>query len=367
MYSSSTSSSPQGSMGSSGGGGGGGNGNGNGGLMRYGSAPSSILNSAVDSVIGATREFSALGAPNHHNPTAHFFPSESAAMANQNDAASRRNSGTSTREELGKLTANTTIGLQPSYGFGGGGGGGSSSLARHSSSPAGFLNQLASVAAVENNNGFSITRGIGSYNAKGVAESGRSRLNPQLSFTGQQSTAANLSRISEDHNNAGPSDNDRRKSSRSYSAASGSGSGSGSGGGYGALGSWDQTHPIIFSVAQPNGAHNIDSQFHFSMSQEMASMDKLLNIPQDSVTCKIRAKRGFATHPRSIAERERRTRISGKLKKLQDLVPNMDKQTSYADMLDLAVQHIKTLQNQVQKLHTELDSCTCGCKKTRDS
>ncbi|EYU32724.1 hypothetical protein MIMGU_mgv1a0140321mg, partial [Erythranthe guttata] len=64
---------------------------------------------------------------------------------------------------------------------------------------------------------------------------------------------------------------------------------------------------------------------------------------------------------------ERRTRISGKLKKLQDLVPNMDKQTSYADMLDLAVQHIKTLQNQVQKLHTELDSCTCGCKKTRDS
>jgi hypothetical protein len=27
------------------------------------------------------------------------------------------------------------------------------------------------------------------------------------------------------------------------------------------------------------------------------------NIPQDSVPCKIRAKRGCATHPRSIAER----------------------------------------------------------------
>lgn len=36
---------------------------------------------------------------------------------------------------------------------------------------------------------------------------------------------------------------------------------------------------------------------------EMSSMDKLLNIPQDSVACKIRAKRGCATHPRSIAER----------------------------------------------------------------
>lgn len=55
------------------------------------------------------------------------------------------------------------------------------------------------------------------------------------------------------------------------------------------------------------------------------SLEKLLYIPRDSVPCKIRAKRGCATHPRSIAERQRRTRISGKLKKLQDLVSNMDK------------------------------------------
>ena len=46
---------------------------------------------------------------------------------------------------------------------------------------------------------------------------------------------------------------------------------------------------------------------------------------QDQVAFKVRAKRGCATHPRSIAERERRTRISEKLRKLQDLVPNMDK------------------------------------------
>lgn len=46
--------------------------------------------------------------------------------------------------------------------------------------------------------------------------------------------------------------------------------------------------------------------FQYSLPQttlEMASMEKLLNIPEDSVPCKIRAKRGFATHPRSIAER----------------------------------------------------------------
>lgn len=47
-------------------------------------------------------------------------------------------------------------------------------------------------------------------------------------------------------------------------------------------------------------------QFQFGLSQtalEMASMDRLLHIPEDSVPCKIRAKRGCATHPRSIAER----------------------------------------------------------------
>ncbi|XAR57482.1 hypothetical protein NMG60_11025642 [Bertholletia excelsa] len=51
-------------------------------------------------------------------------------------------------------------------------------------------------------------------------------------------------------------------------------------------------------------------------------MDKLL---EDSVPCRVRAKRGCATHPRSIAERVRRTRISDRLRKLQELVPNMDK------------------------------------------
>jgi hypothetical protein len=95
----------------------------------------------------------------------------------------------------------------------------------------------------------------------------------------------------------------------------------------------------------------------------MNYMDNFMQLPEDSVPCKIRAKRGCATHPRSIAERERRTRISGKLKKLQDLVPNMDKQTSYSDMLDLAVQHIKGLQHQLQNLKKDQENCTCGCSE----
>nr|GMD84419.1 transcription factor bHLH130-like [Ipomoea batatas] len=75
------------------------------------------------------------------------------------------------------------------------------------------------------------------------------------------------------------------------------------------------------------------------------SLPKTLKL-QESVPCKIRAKRGCATHPRSIAERVRRTRISERMRKLQELVPNMDKQTNTADMLDLAVEYIKDLQKQ---------------------
>lgn len=37
----------------------------------------------------------------------------------------------------------------------------------------------------------------------------------------------------------------------------------------------------------------------------MASVERFLQLQQDSVPCKVRAKRGCATHPRSIAERVR--------------------------------------------------------------
>lgn len=46
-----------------------------------------------------------------------------------------------------------------------------------------------------------------------------------------------------------------------------------------------------------------------------------------------------------------------------DFLNNLQ-QTSYADMLDFAVQHIKGLQNEVEKLHKEMENCTCGCEKS---
>lgn len=89
-------------------------------------------------------------------------------------------------------------------------------------------------------------------------------------------------------------------------------------------------------------------------------MDKLL---EESVPCKIRAKRGCATHPRSIAERVRRTRISDRIRKLQELVPNMDKQTNTADMLEEAVDYVKFLQRQIQELTEQQRKCKCMAKE----
>ncbi|KAL6961973.1 hypothetical protein U1Q18_036931 [Sarracenia purpurea var. burkii] len=87
-----------------------------------------------------------------------------------------------------------------------------------------------------------------------------------------------------------------------------------------------------------------------------AEMERLF---EDSVPCRVRAKRGCATHPRSIAERVRRTRISDRIRKLQELVPNMDKQTNTADMLEEAVEYVKFLQKQIQELMENQKNCKC--------
>ncbi|KAK9287672.1 hypothetical protein L1049_016110 [Liquidambar formosana] len=313
--------------------------------------PGSLLTTAVDSIIGTNQEFSTLGSQammGHH----HYFSGDSSSLTSESTCRVNPNASPDPKNSKGVSTA----GLQKSYGLneigtsgsdeGGGVGSSSSSLVRHSSLPAGFLNHLTS-----DNAGFSLTRGTGSYNYQVGGSSGGhgiSRLKPQLSFTRQDSPLSQISEVSENVVDGIDSNNGHRDGSHSYAPNSF------------AMESWDNTNSIVFSgppckrTKNINGdilncLNGIESQLSLPQTTlEMATVEKLLHIPEDSVPCKIRARRGFATHPRSIAERERRTRISGKLKKLQDLVPNMDKQTSYADMLDLAVQHIKGLQNHVQ-------------------
>ncbi|KAI4333129.1 hypothetical protein L6164_017972 [Bauhinia variegata] len=63
--------------------------------------------------------------------------------------------------------------------------------------------------------------------------------------------------------------------------------------------------------------------------------------------------------------RVRRTRISERIQKLHDFFPKSDKQTSTADMLDLAVDYIKELQNQVKMLTETKAKCPCSSLKSR--
>nr|GMD39760.1 transcription factor bHLH130-like [Ipomoea batatas] len=109
------------------------------------------------------------------------------------------------------------------------------------------------------------------------------------------------------------------------------------------------------NLSHPLGLQKTDSA-------AISAMEKLSHFP-DTVPWNIRAKRGCATHPRSIAERVRRTRISERMRKLQELVPNMDKQTNTADMLDFAVEYIKDLQRQYKTLADCRDKCKCSAMK----
>ncbi|XP_057959695.1 transcription factor bHLH128-like [Malania oleifera] len=355
-----------------------------GGLTRYGSAPESLLTAAIDSALESTaRHFSPL--ESRTALAGQYFSGDRSSLTS--DSSCKVSSLPSDPHQYKGTTTKAAVkpGLQRSYGLNEvdvgdfatatnlksaatcDGGGGSSSLIRHSSSPAGFLSHLAA-----DTGGFFLTRGSGGYNnntqcgSRSSGGNGISRLKSQMSFTGQES----LSQISEGNENIVDcinSENGHRKSTHSYATASASF----------AMDSWDDstaTNSIVFSAPPTkrakltsgdilDGFSALESQFSLpETALEMAAVEHLLQIPEDSIPCKVRAKRGCATHPRSIAERERRTRITGKLKKLQELVPNMDKQTSYADMLDLAVHHIKSLQDQVQKINEELDYCTCGCK-----
>ncbi|KAI7731904.1 hypothetical protein M8C21_027225 [Ambrosia artemisiifolia] len=64
---------------------------------------------------------------------------------------------------------------------------------------------------------------------------------------------------------------------------------------------------------------------------------------------RVRARRGQATDPHSIAERLRRERIAERMKALQELVPNANK-ADKATMLDDIIEYVKFLQLQVKVL-----------------
>ncbi|KAJ0095982.1 hypothetical protein Patl1_17241 [Pistacia atlantica] len=253
------------------------------------------------------------------------------------------------------------------------GAGNGSNLARQNSSPPGLFSNLGV------DNGFNVMRDVGCFRASngtnGEASPSGSRLNNRINFSSGSSSRLmpQIGEIgSQSMGTSSPEKNlvSNNGSTRQYMSNF-------------STDSWDDTSFSGLNRARDHdgsmffGLSTLETQngnsghqptrltHHLSLpktSAEMATVEKLLQF-QGSVPCKIRAKRGCATHPRSIAERVRRTRISERMRKLQELFPNMDKQTNTADMLDLAVEYIKNLQKEVKTLMDTRSKCKCSSKQ----
>ncbi|XP_050238600.1 transcription factor UNE12-like [Mercurialis annua] len=98
------------------------------------------------------------------------------------------------------------------------------------------------------------------------------------------------------------------------------------------------------TIARPNNP-NIKNVFH---GQPMTSSVAATPHPP-IMRPRVRARRGQATDPHSIAERLRRERIAERIRALQDLVPSVNK-TDRAAMLDEIVDYVKFLRLQVKVL-----------------
>uniref|UniRef100_A0ACD5YEF5 Uncharacterized protein n=1 Tax=Avena sativa TaxID=4498 RepID=A0ACD5YEF5_AVESA len=348
------------------------------GLLRYRSAPSTLLGDVCGDFLPATGAGAGHrpgGSPDHAAdtvfarflsdqprpaaaPGGHFATDTAASMASRQLMYQSQQQMAAME---GLFRTASSGGTDPADAATGGGNNG---LLRQSSSPAGFINHLN----MDNGYGNMLRTGMGG----GGYRNGDARLKGQLSFSSRQgSVMSQISEMVSEELGGGGSDDDEAGSN-----------GAPRGGPYGGIipgypmgaspGGWDEPSPspspsLPLSdglsagptkrprdpAAAKNGAsRQLKQQFSLPAasgkpSPEMAAIEKFLQF-QDSVPCKIRAKRGCATHPRSIAERVRRTKISDRIRKLQELVPNMEKQTNTSDMLDLAVDYIKELQMQVK-------------------
>ncbi|XVF79594.1 hypothetical protein PTKIN_Ptkin15bG0001700 [Pterospermum kingtungense] len=273
--------------------------------------------------------------------------------------------------------ANTVNSIESSFGFGSSlglensmqaklGNGHSSNLVRQSSSPAEFFSNLSL------DNGFNAIRKVSTFQAcSGTNDETTPTGNlydSHISFSsGPSSCSRPMARIDEVENESGRVSGAENRSL---------GNSNGSNGHFIPnlrTDSWNMLKRARESsdgdLFQNCKDRSTALTHHLSLPKtcaEMAVVQKLWQF-QGSVPCKTRAKRGCATHPRSIAERVRRTRISERMRKLQGLFPNMDKQTNTADMLEMAVEYIKDLQKQVKTLTDTKAKCSCSGKNKRYS
>ncbi|XP_054820168.1 bHLH transcription factor RHL1-like [Prosopis cineraria] len=107
------------------------------------------------------------------------------------------------------------------------------------------------------------------------------------------------------------------------------------------------------SMHDAHQASNQSQHFHHPQNYGASGTPSTNQAPTNGAPAqpkqRVRARRGQATDPHSIAERLRRERIAERMKALQELVPNANK-TDKASMLDEIIDYVKFLQLQVKVL-----------------
>ncbi|KAK8471189.1 hypothetical protein PHAVU_003G157100 [Phaseolus vulgaris] len=104
-----------------------------------------------------------------------------------------------------------------------------------------------------------------------------------------------------------------------------------------------------FSASLQGAAQPSNQTHHFQLPQQSFGASAPASGASGQPKQRVRARRGQATDPHSIAERLRRERIAERMKALQELVPNANK-TDKASMLDEIIDYVKFLQLQVKVL-----------------
>ncbi|KAL2491536.1 Transcription factor bHLH [Abeliophyllum distichum] len=353
------------------------------GLARYRSAPSSFFTTLLESGNESESMFSALMNEtsddlNQKNQLQYSSGAMKQEISVEMETSTEKNgfsNGSTSQgvyESGGAIVGSYSVGMENQVQVRMNNGNGSSSnLARQSSSPAGFFS------------GYGVTGEVGNYRVSNgtsaEANSSANSLNNYMNFSSSSPSKSRFMPSIPENGNEGISmDNPENGQWGNGDSANGKE--------YDATFPKDLWNDSSFNRMKRNrdGDSKMFSNFsgsenqsvetrnnnqglthHLSLpktSAELAVVEKYLQFQQEVVPLQVRAKRGCATHPRSIAERMRRTRISERMKKLQELFPTMDKQTSIADMLDLAVDYIKDLQKQVETLTDKRAKCTCSSK-----
>ncbi|KAL8158867.1 hypothetical protein V2J09_000404 [Rumex salicifolius] len=131
------------------------------------------------------------------------------------------------------------------------------------------------------------------------------------------------------------------------------------------------TFPLGLSLEQGSGGFLRPDEAVGHMKRSREDQNVYLGQPMHSpapigphppaVRPRVRARRGQATDPHSIAERLRRERIAERIRALQELVPSVNK-TDRAAMLDEVVEYVKFLRLQVKDITKSTDEINLTSK-----